>query len=305
MRRRNVDGFRSRYVRLFRAIGLTFTGILLKVALALGAVFLASGCDPPDSSSRSESTRLDSGGGGSPSPGPGGSPSPGSAGILDASWTAPTTNADESSLTDLASYRVYYGTTSTPCPGPSFFQVASQTPSPQINEAVTFRLTGLSTGAQYSIAITAVDSGGLESACSAVASAVARSAGNAADQPVGYPANTWASGVTPFAIGLPVSTLTGLTAELVPHLARPTVTFTAIATGGTVPYQFKWWLWDGATWTVLKDWSTGNTFAWTPSTPNPNYAVGVWIRSTGNTADQPDGYPANTGAYRAIAFAID
>jgi hypothetical protein len=84
-----------------------------------------------------------------------------------------------------------------------------------------------------------------------------------------------------------------------------TVTFTVSAGGGTAPYQFKWWLWDGATWTVLEDWSTGNTFAWTPSTPNPNYAVGVRVRSAGSTTDQPDGSPANTAASRVIAFAIN
>jgi hypothetical protein len=56
---------------------------------------------------------------------------------------------------------------------------------------------------------------------------------------------------------------------------------------------------------MLVDWSTGNIFAWIPSTPNPNYAIGVWVRSAGNTADQPDGYPTNTAAYRAIAFEIN
>ena len=49
---------------------------------------------------------------------------PASAGVLDASWTAPTTNTDGSPLTDLASYRVYYGS-SQPCPGVSFSEVAS------------------------------------------------------------------------------------------------------------------------------------------------------------------------------------
>jgi hypothetical protein len=272
----------------------------LNLALALGIILLASGCDEPAKSSRPESTRLDSGGAGSPSPGEGGE---GSAGILDASWVAPTTNTDGTSLTDLAFYRAYYGTTSTPCRGPSFFQVPSPTHSPQINEAITLRLTGLVTSARYFVAITAVDVGGLESACSPVASAVARSAGNTA-QSVGYPASG-VSGVTPFAIGVPVSTLTGLMAELGLQLPGTPVTFTASAAGGTAPYQFKWWLWDGATWTVLEEWSTGNTFAWTPSTPNPNYAIGVWVRSAGNTADQPDGYPANTGASKAIAFAIN
>ncbi len=99
---------------------------------------------------------------------------PASAGILDATWTAPTTNTDGSPLTDLASYRVYYGTGSAPCPGPSFFPVASSTSSPPPNQTVSFRLTGLSTGTTYFVAITAVDTGGMESACSSVASAPSR-----------------------------------------------------------------------------------------------------------------------------------
>ena len=99
---------------------------------------------------------------------------PGSAGILDATWTAPTTNTDGSPLTDLASYRVYYGTASAPCPGSSFLQVISSTSSPPPNQTVTARLTGLTTGTLYFVAVTAVDSGGMESACSAVASAPAR-----------------------------------------------------------------------------------------------------------------------------------
>src|SRR2546428_9598668 len=81
---------------------------------------------------------------------------PGSAGILDATWTAPTTNTDGSPLTDLASYRVYYGTGSAPCPGPSFFPVASSTSSPPSNQTVSFRLPGLSTGSTYCVAISAV-----------------------------------------------------------------------------------------------------------------------------------------------------
>src|SRR2546428_9043640 len=101
---------------------------------------------------------------------------PASAGILDATWTAPTTNTDGSPLTDLASYRVYYGTGSAPCPGPSFFQVASSTSSPPANQAVSFRLTGLSAGTTNFVAITAVDTGGMASARSSTANAPARDA---------------------------------------------------------------------------------------------------------------------------------
>jgi Big-like domain-containing protein len=99
---------------------------------------------------------------------------PARAGILDASWTAPTTNTDGSPLQDLASYRVYYGTPSAPCPGSSRAQMASATSSPGTNQAVSLRLTGLTVGTLYNVAVTAVDTAGNESACSSVASAVAR-----------------------------------------------------------------------------------------------------------------------------------
>src|SRR5205807_603871 len=101
-------------------------------------------------------------------------PRPGSAGVLDASWTAPTTNTDGSPLMDLASYLIYYGTSTSPCPGSSSVQVASPTSSPGPNQTTSFRLTGLTTGTLYNVAVTAVDSIGNQSACSGVVSAVAR-----------------------------------------------------------------------------------------------------------------------------------
>jgi len=99
---------------------------------------------------------------------------PGFAGILDASWTAPTTNTDGSPLTDLGSYRVYLATSGAPCPTSSSFAVASPTPSPGPSQTVSSRLTGLRAGTPYSVAVSAVDLGGSESACSGTASGVAR-----------------------------------------------------------------------------------------------------------------------------------
>src|SRR5437899_589710 len=101
-------------------------------------------------------------------------PSPGSAGVLDASWSAPTTNTDGSPLIDLASYRVYYGASAPPCPGGTFVQVPSSTSTPSASQTVASRLTGLTTGTLYNVSLTAVDSAGLESACSTGASAVAQ-----------------------------------------------------------------------------------------------------------------------------------
>jgi len=89
----------------------------------------------------------------------------GHAGILDASWIAPTTNVDGSQLTDLKSYRVYYGTSLPPCPGSSFFEIASSTPNPAANQTVSFRLTGLITGTPYYVSVTAVNTNDEESAC--------------------------------------------------------------------------------------------------------------------------------------------
>jgi hypothetical protein len=100
--------------------------------------------------------------------------SPASAGILDATWTAPTTNTDGSRLTDLASYRLYYSSGAAPCPGSAFISVASPTLSPAPNQTVSLRLSGLVTGTTYSVAVTAIDTSGNESACSAAASAAAR-----------------------------------------------------------------------------------------------------------------------------------
>src|SRR5262249_38238961 len=89
-----------------------------------------------------------------------------------------------------------------------------------------------------------------------------------------------------------------------PQPPGSTITFTATATAGTAPYQFKWWLSNGTTWAIARDWSTSNTFACTPSTPNPNASVGVWVRSAGETADQPSGSFANPCCTRPIPFPI-
>src|SRR5206468_5177444 len=113
-----------------------------------------------------------------------------------------------------------------------------------------------------------------------------RSVGETADSPSGYPTNSGSVRTIPFPIQTPPLTVTSLTANLsAPQPSCATVTLAAVATGGTTPRQFKWWLWDGATWTMLSNWSTSDTFAWGPSPSNPNYQVGVWVRGADETAD--------------------
>jgi hypothetical protein len=98
---------------------------------------------------------------------------PAVAGVLDASWTAPTTNTDGSQLTDLASYRVYFGTSATPCPTGTFVTVPSPSSTPSAGQTVGTRLTGLANNTVYNVSVAAVDTSGNPSACSGVASATA------------------------------------------------------------------------------------------------------------------------------------
>jgi hypothetical protein len=99
----------------------------------------------------------------------------GESGVLDAFWTAPTTNTDGTPLTDLAWYRVYYGTSASPCPAGAFVQIPSSTSSPPPGLSAGVRLTNLTTGTLYSVSVAAVDASGGQSACSAPASALRKS----------------------------------------------------------------------------------------------------------------------------------
>jgi len=95
-------------------------------------------------------------------------------GVLDVSWVAPTTNTDGSPLTDVVSYRVYYSTTDPPCPtGSAIGAAAPKVPLPP-DQRLVVRLTGLTVGKLYFVAVTAVNSRGNESSCTNTLSARAR-----------------------------------------------------------------------------------------------------------------------------------
>ena len=106
----------------------------------------------------------------------------------------------------------------------------------------------------------------------------ARSSGNEVDA-------AGQSAEMPFAIVNPLSALALAADKAAPQVPGTTVTFTAMATGGIAPLEFKWQVNDGATSSVARDWSTTATFAWTPTTASASYQVIVWARSAGNSAD--------------------
>ena len=61
------------------------------------------------------------------------------------------------------------------------------------------------------------------------------------------------------------------------------VLWTANATGGTGPYTFKFLLFDGNAWSLARDWSSENTWNWSPGSPG-SYTVQVWARNAGSSA---------------------
>ena len=96
-------------------------------------------------------------------------------------------------------------------------------------------------------------------------------------------------------------TVTGISANKTsPQPTGTTITFAAIASGGTTPHQFKWWIVNGTSSTVGRQWSTSNSFAWTPTSPSSNYRIRVWARNASSTADQAD----NSGAILDMTFVI-
>ena len=104
--------------------------------------------------------------------------------------------------------------------------------------------------------------------------------------------------------GVPASpvTLTSLTADkAAPQPTGTSITFTAAASGGIAPIQYKWWTSpDGANWTLGQGWSTTNTYRWTPTLAGPSFRVRVWARSADSLADTLD----NPLAGQEMPFAI-
>ena len=58
---------------------------------------------------------------------------------------------------------------------------------------------------------------------------------------------------------------------------------TAFVAGGTGPYTYKSFVFDGSTWSLVHDWSASNTVEWTPPAAG-TYSFQVWVRGTGSTA---------------------
>jgi hypothetical protein len=67
-----------------------------------------------------------------------------------------------------------------------------------------------------------------------------------------------------------------------PQARGTRLTFTAQGSGSVAPYSYQFWYFDGTTWTMMQDWSTTNTWAWTipQGAPVGTKQVQVWVRTS-------------------------
>jgi len=92
------------------------------------------------------------GGGGAGSTG-GTAPPPPTQGSATLSWTVPTTRTDGTPLTEIAGFRIYYGTSMEGYPNMV----------PVANGLTTYMVTNLTSGTTYHFAATVLDASGVES----------------------------------------------------------------------------------------------------------------------------------------------
>jgi len=81
---------------------------------------------------------------------------------------------------------------------------------------------------------------------------------------------------------LPATAVTITPSVASPQIPGSSITFTAAASGGTGPYEYRFWINAGGTYLVAQNYSTTNTFTWTPAVAG-NYDVMVDTRAVGST----------------------
>jgi hypothetical protein len=178
-----------------------------------------------------------------------------------AEGAAVTLTWDPNPEPDVAGYRVSFGTAS-----------GQYTTFLDVGDTTTYTITNLPNGQTYYFVLQAYNTWGTS----------------------GYSNEVSVTVMSPLAV-------TNVTANRTsPQPVGTAITFSASATGGTTPYQYKWWIVSGTTQTIGSNWSTSSSFVWTPAVANSNYTIRVWARNASSTADAPD----NPTATLDLSFAI-
>jgi hypothetical protein len=97
----------------------------------------------------------------------------------------------------------------------------------------------------------------------------------------------------------PIPTLESVTSSAASPVAPGSpITWTANASGGLAPLEFKFWRYRTASgWTMARDWGASNTLTWTPGTADEgDHTLQVWVRNAGATG--------GADAWRALEFTV-
>jgi len=88
-----------------------------------------------------------------------------------------------------------------------------------------------------------------------------------------------------------------ITASLAsPQNAGTAVTFTAAGTGSVGPYDYQFWLWNGATWTMVQAYGNGASWTMPGTQPIGTYSIAVEVRTSPTVAR--DAYGRNLDGYQ-------
>jgi hypothetical protein len=105
--------------------------------------------------------------------------------------------------------------------------------------------------------------------------------------------------MAPFTVRVPqaASSVALTSSKPAPQPAGSTIVWTAAASGGAAPYQYRWWVYNGNSWSAATGWTTSSTWSWKAAAANSGYQVRVWVRGAGSTVDAPE-------AAAVVAFPI-
>jgi hypothetical protein len=93
--------------------------------------------------------------------------------------------------------------------------------------------------------------------------------------------DAWSEDVVPVGSAVPLSVTSFTMFPKSPLVVNGPATFTATATGGTGPYAYQLWVYDGVSWSLGRDSDAASSFTWVPPAAG-TYTFQVWVRNAGS-----------------------
>jgi len=190
-----------------------------------------------------------------------------------------TISWDPNSEPDITGYVVFYGT-----------QPGVYTVTQPVGNVTIWTVSNLVAGQNYCFAVQAVNTSGLTSPLSeekCTSDSTVPGGGGSGTDPGGGGTDPGGSDPGGGTATTGPASLTGLTAGSATFRPSVPVTWTATATGGPEPIEYRFWLFNMGTgvWSLLRDYSQASDVTWTPPSPG-TYVIQVWARRTGVTTSR-------------------